>query len=95
MHLDEVVRAPLDAMPWPITDPKLFTELETKRLHYDRPRSPFRIWYQTVEQYSERALTVPTDKLLAIAGIATLINKSYGCGYVAGLWKEDLQKGLC
>lgn len=55
----------------------------------------FKNWYDVVEQYSERALTVSTDKLLAIAGLAGLLHKQFGCEYGAGLWREDLFRGLC
>jgi hypothetical protein len=56
--------------------------------------NPFAAWYRIVEIYSHRALTVRSDKLLAVAGLASLVQESLGGTYGAGLWKEDLQKGL-
>ena len=56
--------------------------------HFDR-------WYDVVAAYSGRALTVDSDKLLAVAGLATLMQENYDLTYVTGLWKEDLQVGLC
>jgi hypothetical protein len=56
---------------------------------------PFDVWYKVVEQYSTRALTVLSDKLLAIPGIAQLMQEKFNFDYGAGLWKEDLLHGLC
>jgi len=55
----------------------------------------FDVWYQMIGNYSRRALSVDSDKLLAIAGLASLMEKHYRLTYVTGLWKEDLQVGLC
>jgi hypothetical protein len=56
--------------------------------------NPFAAWYRIVEIYSRRALTVRSDKLLAVAGLASLVQESLRGTYGAGLWKEDLQNGL-
>ena len=55
----------------------------------------FDTWYEMVRAYSRRELSVHSDKLLAIAGLARLMQKNYDLTYAAGLWKEDLQVGLC
>jgi hypothetical protein len=64
-------------------------------------------WENIVEDYSERKLTDPRDKLLAISSIATLWSRASNEGYVAGLWKgnefvpgplisrDKLLRGLC
>ncbi|KAK6850028.1 heterokaryon incompatibility protein-domain-containing protein [Apiospora arundinis] len=57
-------------------------------------------WYRLLEEYTTRKLTVSTDKLPALAGAATLTQSRGlrdGSGtptYVAGLWREDLVRGL-
>jgi hypothetical protein len=51
-------------------------------------------WYSLVECYTSRILTQPTDRILAISGIA----QRYGCvfhdQYVAGMWKGTLRSSL-
>jgi hypothetical protein len=74
-----------------VTDPNLFKITGTNRLL----RSHFRMWYKLVELYSSRSLTISSDKLPAISGIAQLMHRGFRCEYGAGLWKEDLSKGLC
>ncbi|OCK83810.1 HET-domain-containing protein, partial [Lepidopterella palustris CBS 459.81] len=56
--------------------------------HYDA-------WYEMVTTYNTRALTYETDVLSALAGLAKAMVTTHGCTYYAGLWKEDLQTGLC
>ena len=52
-------------------------------------------WYEMVEQYSGRALTRPRDdKLMALAGIANLIQKGGDHTFVAGLWIQSLPLNL-
>ncbi|KAF4458665.1 heterokaryon incompatibility [Fusarium albosuccineum] len=63
-----------------------------------------RAWRYIVERYTRRGLTVETDKLPAIGGLAARfplneISKEDqsvpdNC-YVAGLWKDDLLRGMC
>ncbi|KAK0653059.1 heterokaryon incompatibility protein-domain-containing protein, partial [Cercophora newfieldiana] len=45
-------------------------------------------WYELVASYSRGALTKQTDKLVAISGIAGLIEKTSHAQYVAGLWSN-------
>ena len=48
-------------------------------------------WYNCVTDYSNCHLTMPSDKLHAVAGIATLLNNSGKLGhYLAGIWTERL-----
>ncbi len=46
-------------------------------------------WHRIVEQYSNRKLTMPGDKLPAISGIASKIRKATHSEYIAGLWKNN------
>ncbi|OBT98050.2 hypothetical protein VE01_03904 [Pseudogymnoascus verrucosus] len=51
-------------------------------------------WYSILEQYSKRNLTVASDKLPAISGVAAQFAHLTGDKYVAGLWERDLRVGL-
>ena len=42
------------------------------------------LWYQIVENYSQSLLTVPSDKLVAIGGLARLFSDVWGSRYLAG-----------
>jgi hypothetical protein len=52
-------------------------------------------WYSMVTKYSRRALTYSSDVLPALAGVASAMATTHNCTYIAGLWQEDLQVGLC
>ncbi|MCJ1377208.1 hypothetical protein MMC17_000300 [Xylographa soralifera] len=59
--------------------------------------SVFWAWQLIVEHYSERELSKQTDKLAAISGLASCVVDRLGLGidsYVAGLWKDNLARGL-
>lgn len=51
-------------------------------------------WFEMIEQYSARSLTKSSDKLMAIAGVAALIQQTTKRTFVAGLWKEALEFNL-
>ncbi|KAG4412003.1 hypothetical protein IFR04_014864 [Cadophora malorum] len=51
-------------------------------------------WYAIVEDYTSRQLTVASDRLPALAGIARLYAERTGQHYFAGLWREDILNGL-
>lgn len=80
------------AMRFLVSDPNIFRRLEQGQSKKDRYH--FVTWYNMVKQYSNRALTMPSDKLIAIAGLARLMQENFRCQYGAGLWKEDLWCGL-
>ncbi|EXJ59239.1 hypothetical protein A1O7_06671 [Cladophialophora yegresii CBS 114405] len=52
------------------------------------------VWARFVSHYSTRALTFPTDKLLAIAGVARVLSRAICDRFVAGLWESHLMEGL-
>lgn len=54
------------------------------------------VWGRAVEDYSSRHLTVFTDKLPALAGLAAAISdyKPANCRYLAGLWEDNFLMGL-
>ena len=52
------------------------------------------LWPAVVKQYSNLALTRESDRPYAIAGVARRIQEATGDTYLAGLWLEDLPRGL-
>lgn len=55
-----------------------------------------REWAAAVERYSQRLLTVQSDKLPAMAGIAARFAPAPGLGrYLAGLWEGHLAEHAC
>lgn len=71
----------------------IFQEIQRKGL-IGYPQGHIIAWYLIVEQYSERELTFPSDRLLAILGLARRFCSTYSVSYSAGLWIEDLHRGL-
>ncbi|KUJ16762.1 HET-domain-containing protein [Mollisia scopiformis] len=51
-------------------------------------------WCDIVRDYSSRSITVASDKLPAVSGLARLCSKTTSDEYVAGLWKSDLLASL-
>jgi hypothetical protein len=60
----------------------------------NRNHASFRIWADVVEEYTRTSLTNPTDKLIAISGIAKSFANATGQTYVAGMWRESLGYAL-
>lgn len=52
------------------------------------------IWSEIVFDYTSRALTRGTDKLVALSGTANSIQAIWNCRYFAGLWEADILMGL-
>ena len=69
---------------------------------YGRPRNSqfkeylnaMKHWEQICETYTERALTLSSDRALAISGIAQIFAELSGDQYIAGLWKSCFHSGL-
>lgn len=57
-------------------------------------RCDVKTWYWLIEDYTARNLTIAQDKLPALSGLAQEFQRKTGFSYVAGLWKEDLFRGL-
>lgn len=51
-------------------------------------------WAETVEKYTQRSLTIDSDRLPALSGLASKFSKLWGCAYYAGLWEKKLLEGL-
>lgn len=54
----------------------------------------FIAWYMIVQHFSSMSLTVETDRLPAILGIARAFQLAFDVKFIAGLWAEDLHRGL-
>lgn len=51
-------------------------------------------WYDQVNNYIARQITFQKDRFPAMSGIASEFSNRTGYHYSAGIWKEDLLKGL-
>ncbi|KAK1751484.1 heterokaryon incompatibility protein-domain-containing protein [Echria macrotheca] len=65
------------------------------RLSYSSELELRRAWTKLVEIYSLTNLTVFTDKMIAIAGLAMELRQRLDDVYLAGMWKKDLVRQLC
>lgn len=71
-------------------EPSLLSRLPRNTNH----RALYQYWQSMVERYSGRQLTVLSDKLPAIAGVATKIRGATKSSYLAGLWQDNLTSYL-
>jgi hypothetical protein len=84
--------ASVNRTPWlPTNGPRLQSKDFTALSKEDRLYST---WYALVELYATRDFTYAKDKLPAIAGLAQEMAGFVGDTYMAGLWKNDLCRGL-
>ncbi|KAI1741470.1 heterokaryon incompatibility protein-domain-containing protein [Xylaria scruposa] len=58
-------------------------------------QSLLRLWGYIVENYSKAKLTKPTDKLVALSGVAKWLQDHKNDVYLAGLWRRGLEIQLC
>lgn len=52
-------------------------------------------WYRLVESYCLRSLSYPSDKLPALAGVASFLARNEEDVYLAGIWLSEWRRGLC
>jgi hypothetical protein len=57
-------------------------------------RDAFERWYHILDDYTFRALSVSSDKLPAISGLAHEFSSQIHSTYKAGIWLEDISFGL-
>jgi hypothetical protein len=57
-------------------------------------KSPLTAWKSVVEQYTSSTLSYRTDKLLAIGGLARIVQTALKSEYFAGLWREGFEDQL-
>lgn len=69
--------------------------LGTKTITRSNPLHYIGEWRQIVEWYSRCALTRQTDRLPALAGIASIIQRRLSDDYLAGLWGFSFIEDLC
>lgn len=79
-------------------------ELQVTELHIPSQELPFsgdaqlqRLWSTVIRCYSKTKLTRPSDRLVALKGIANSISRSFGLSktdYMVGLWKPCLAQQL-
>lgn len=60
----------------------------------DTSNSVYKMWESIVADLSDMSITNETDRLPALAGIASLIAPSIGGKYLAGLWEAHLAQSL-
>lgn len=56
--------------------------------------SVYDLWYMNLRQYAERSLSFPQDRFPAISSLAAMIAERTKDRFIAGLWEEDLPRGL-
>ncbi|GFP58430.1 hypothetical protein TASIC1_0010024100 [Trichoderma asperellum] len=71
---------------------KAITQRETGERCYSVSRNTR--WKNIIEQYSDRQLTFPTDRLIALEGLRRELGKKIACEYAFGVWKESLPNQL-
>lgn len=62
--------------------------------HDESLQSALRSWYKVLADYTNRSLTFPSDKLVAISGIASVVGRFLNDEYFAGLWRKSLPQSL-
>lgn len=85
--------------PWPLFDRGQMTlrkaMASTSEITVDQPKEMRMKWQNLVEEYSNRSLTIPTDKLIALSGIAQSYQVLFpNAKYVAGLWSTHMPQCL-
>ncbi|KAL1639147.1 hypothetical protein SLS58_008234 [Diplodia intermedia] len=73
-----------------ISAPNLDLLLFTESAYSERLPKLYRLWNLIVQEYSNRRLTNPQDKLPALSGIVSYFKKGLRDDYVAGMWNRTL-----
>lgn len=66
-------------------------QLNDNHLHVE---AIYKAWYEVVKLYAVRSLTFQKDKLPALSGIALTMKQMVKSEYMAGLWRNDMHRGL-
>ena len=57
---------------------------------------PYQSWYNMIStDFARREFSVPTDRLPALSGLATMVAAQKNGRYCAGLWWEDISYSIC
>ncbi|KAF5615443.1 het-domain protein [Fusarium sp. NRRL 52700] len=79
----------------PRTERRSFMSLTKHPKHHSMAVRDFSFtWYDWMEIYTSRNLTRKSDRLPAVAGMASYVASLSGMKYKAGLWEEDILRGL-
>ncbi|SCV34310.1 related to protein TOL [Fusarium fujikuroi] len=81
----------------PFTERRSFSTLTKYPTHYttaDRIRDFSFTWYDWMKLYTSKHLTEKADRLPAVAGMASYLASLSGMKYKAGLWEDDILRGL-
>ena len=54
----------------------------------------FPIWAEILSRYSTLSISLPSDKLPALSGLASLVERIVRCWYLYGIWNFNLPYGL-
>ncbi|KAF5670722.1 het-domain-containing protein [Fusarium circinatum] len=79
----------------PRTERRSFMSLAKHQRHHSMAVRDFSFtWYDWMEIYTSKNLTRKSDRLPAVAGMASYVASLSGMKYKAGLWEEDILRGL-
>ncbi|KAL8903868.1 MAG: hypothetical protein Q9207_003639 [Kuettlingeria erythrocarpa] len=67
---------------------------QTFRATNHEPDFLWKRWAEVVETYTTRDLTMKSDKLPPLSGLASRFSNLWSCAYYAGLWEGNLIEGL-
>jgi hypothetical protein len=56
--------------------------------------SAWRVWFRLIEEYTSRDMTFQSDKLPALSGVISALQKLTGDTCLAGIWKSWFPQGL-
>jgi hypothetical protein len=72
-----------------------FNDLGDREMFEDKVlEDKYFLWYEMVRDDTRRKLSHDSDRLLAIAGLAETFSKRVQSTYLAGIWNDDLPRGL-
>ena len=70
-------------------------KISSSRKQIGKPNTDWgRTWCDLVEQYTSRRLTVATDRLPAMSGLAAAVGNHLPSNYLAGIWRSHLTSQL-
>lgn len=91
---------PIKAFERAVEEVKALDSYATRMADDDYPwvnrqyEDAYQVWNDILEAYSRCALTDPSDKFVAISGVAKDFAKIIDDEYLAGLWRRDFINGL-
>src|SRR5580700_5002982 len=75
--------------------PQAFLRKYWREIHYQSHQWRWKLWCKVIREYSAKRFTRFSDKLVAVAGQASDLGRSWdNVNYLAGLWSYRLSRGL-